>query len=124
MPKVADEKEFSKNLETRTRQFAVRIIRLYLTEITKFKKIIKYFFSVSPVCPAFRGMREIYSAISQIHSFKLGLNHRILNKYDNGLKRQLQDASGSSMHNIMAMEKSAKRLTVNRTTWIVILSLC
>ena len=39
-----------------------------------FKKIIKYLFSVSPVC----SVREIYSA----------------------------------MHNIMAMEKSAKRLTV------------
>ncbi|MBW1768749.1 MAG: hypothetical protein JRJ65_17095 [Deltaproteobacteria bacterium] len=35
---------------------------------------------------------------------------------DYGPKRQIQDAAGSSMHNIMAMEKSAKRLTLNRTT--------
>jgi len=58
-------------------------------------------------------VREIYSAISQIHSFKFGLNHWILSKYDYGLKKNIQDAIGSSMHNIMAMEKSAKRLTVN-----------
>jgi hypothetical protein len=42
------------------------------------------------------------------------LNYWILNKYDYGPKRQIQDAVGSSMHNIIAMEKRAKRLTVNR----------
>jgi hypothetical protein len=37
-----------------------------ITEITKFKKIIKYFFSVSPVCSA----REIYSAMHNIMEMK------------------------------------------------------
>jgi len=64
--------------------------RLYLTEITeitKFKKIIKYFFFVFPVCSA----------------CPVGGNHRT------GVREIY-----SAMHNIMAMEKSAKRLTVNR----------
>ncbi|MBW1863617.1 MAG: hypothetical protein JRJ02_14805 [Deltaproteobacteria bacterium] len=68
-------------------------------------------------------VREITPAISQIHSFKFGLNHWILNKHDYGPKRQIQDDAGSSMHNIaekfdsesnMDIKKSAKRLTLNR----------
>ncbi len=39
-------------------------------EIAKFKKIIKYLFSVTPVCPAFSGMREIYSAMHNIMDMK------------------------------------------------------
>ncbi|MBW1766133.1 MAG: hypothetical protein JRJ65_03675 [Deltaproteobacteria bacterium] len=41
---------------------------------------------------------------------------KILSKYDYWLKKQIQDAAGLSMHNIMDLKKGAKRLTVNRTT--------